>query len=115
MRARRPIPTLLAVTATTIAAAACGDTGSKHVDDAFEVERGVVKGGVRALRVARGDAVKVTIRSDVREEVHLHGIELEATVGPNRTGELEFVARHQGGYELELHESGLVLGAVVVS
>lgn len=81
----------------------------------IEVDGGEVKGGLRALRVKRGDAVKVTIRSDERDEVHLHGIDLEAPVGPGRPAELEFVAKDQGSYELELHESHVVLGAVVVS
>lgn len=79
------------------------------------VEGGVVKGGPRSLRVDKGDRVMIQITSDSEDEVHLHGIDIEADVAPRRQGTLEFTAKDQGSYELELHEAGTVLGAVVVS
>lgn len=76
---------------------------------------GLVKGGPKSLRVDKGAHVRITITSDAKDEVHLHGIDIEAPVGSGRPGILEFDARDQGSYELELHEAGTVLGAVVVS
>lgn len=75
---------------------------------------GVVKGGPQQFRVRRGDRVVITISSDAADEAHLHGIDTSATIPAGGTGRLEFTAEDQGSYELELHESGLVLGAVAV-
>lgn len=79
------------------------------------VKDGVVQGGPKSLRVDQGEHVMIVIQSDAADEVHLHGIDLEAEVGPGKGGMIQFEAKDQGSYELEMHESGTVVGAVVVS
>jgi hypothetical protein len=65
------------------------------------------------MPVTVGDKVRIEILSDEPDEAHLHGIDEEAEINP--VGAIEFEAEDAGSYELEFHDSGLVLGTVNVS
>lgn len=72
-----------------------------------------VEGGGR-MEVALGDLLTIRVRSDVADEVHLHGYDLHADVGPDVVGEISFDANVPGIFEIELENAGLVLGELVV-
>jgi FtsP/CotA-like multicopper oxidase with cupredoxin domain len=63
-------------------------------------------GGVRDITVDSGDTVRLQVRSDVPEEVHVHGYDRYIRVGPGRSGNASFEASLEGVYALELHGSG---------
>jgi hypothetical protein len=59
-----------------------------------------------------GQTVRITVTSDVAEEVHVHGFDLSVDLEPGEPGELEFEVTDNPGpglYEVELEESGLLL------
>ena len=64
--------------------------------------------------VARGERVRVVVRSDSPDEVHVHGYDREAPVAPGADAVIEFVADQSGLFEVETHESGLVLTQLLV-
>ena len=70
------------------------------------VEGGSVVGGIQRWQVAQGDDVRIIVRSDVADEIHLHGYDLEKPVGPGTPAVFAFAATIAGRFELELHESG---------
>jgi hypothetical protein len=70
---------------------------------------GRVEPALDRVEVARGESVRIVVSSDVPDEVHLHGYDLEAAVTPDEDAVIEFVADQTGLFELETHESGLVL------
>ena len=79
----------------------------------------VVQGGRRisepaVLKVHQGDDVKFRITSDVADEFHLHGYNLQVPVSPDRSAVLQFTAKLTGRFTYELHKSGLELGALEV-
>ena len=82
-------------------------------DDAVEVRvavrNGEVRPRLRRVKVPRGETVRLTVRADVREEVHVHGYDVSKNVRPGRAATLEFVADEQGVFEVELEHSGLQL------
>jgi hypothetical protein len=57
----------------------------------------------------RGTRMRIVVTSDEPDELHLHGYDLEAAIGPGEEGAIEFVADQTGLFELETHESRLVL------
>ena len=73
-----------------------------------------VDGGDR-VEVPLDSTVAIVITSDVTEEVHLHGYDLFADVGPDREGIIAFTADIAGKFEAELEGAGQFLVELVVS
>lgn len=59
--------------------------------------------------VAVGTMVRIEVRADVDDEVHVHGYDLFAQVSPGQPAELEFTADIPGAFEVEAEHSGLAL------
>lgn len=82
--------------------------------DAIEtIEISIVDGRVEPaldrVAVDQGETVRIVVSSDVPDEAHLHGYDLEASVSPDEDAVIEFVADQTGLFELETHEQGLIL------
>jgi hypothetical protein len=60
-----------------------------------------VDGIVRA-EAHKGERVLVAVRSDVADEVHVHGYDLMADVAPGKPVRIEFDANLTGRFEIEL-------------
>jgi len=78
----------------------------------IRIEAGTVTGAPDRLPVVVGQTVRITITSDVAEELHVHGVEelLALPAGEKQT--LEFVVPAEPGpglYEVELEGSSLLL------
>jgi hypothetical protein len=56
-------------------------------------------------RVNVNQRVTLRVTSDVADEVHVHGFNLTAPVGPDQPAELTFVADIHGIFEVELERS----------
>jgi hypothetical protein len=68
------------------------------------VAGGKVQGGVRREQVRRGDAVVLRVVADVADEVHLHGYDRSADVGPGKPAQISFTADIPGVFEVELEQ-----------
>lgn len=64
--------------------------------------------------VEQGTTVRIVVTSDRADVAHLHGYDLETAVGPGEEGVIEFVADQDGLYELETHDTQLVLLQLLV-
>jgi heme/copper-type cytochrome/quinol oxidase subunit 2 len=71
-------------------------------------------GGIQRLRVGRGDRVRIVVRSDVADEVHLHGYDLAVDVAPGNPARLELRATIAGRFEIELEEAGTPIAELEV-
>ena len=80
----------------------------------IEVRDGSVVGGVQRIGVDLGDMITIRIRSDVADEVHLHGYDLSQPVAPDAPAELTFSADIPGVFELELEERGMSIAQLEV-
>lgn len=80
----------------------------------IEVERGAPVGGVADIEVQRGDRVRLVVRADVADEVHVHGYDLFADVAPGDPAELRFRADLEGVYEVELEGSHTEIASLTV-
>jgi len=75
----------------------------------IRIREGAPVGGVKRIDVDAGDTARIEIASDAAGEIHLHGYDREAQVGPGRLTRLRFRADLEGIFELELHGPGTKL------
>ncbi|NUR84409.1 MAG: hypothetical protein HOY71_10025 [Nonomuraea sp.] len=66
------------------------------------------------MDVARGQQVTITVTSDVADELHVHGYDLERELKPGEPATITFTADITGVFEVETHRSELVLTQVAV-
>jgi hypothetical protein len=62
-------------------------------------------GGVKRIRVKKGDIVRFTVTSDKADSVHLHGYDVEKPVGPGTPARYVFKASIDGIFEVELENA----------
>ena len=74
-----------------------------------EVTGGQVSGDSGRVPIPAGTHVTLVVTSDVADEVHVHGYDIEGELEPGTPTELSFDATIPGVFEVELHESGTVL------
>lgn len=67
---------------------------------------GAVVGGIQRWQVAEGDRVRIVVRSDVDDELHLHGYDITKNVAPGAPAIFAFPATLPGRFELEAHHAG---------
>jgi hypothetical protein len=59
-------------------------------------------GGVKQLDHKKGDRVRLVVRSDVADEVHVHGYDLKKDVAAGGSVSFNFPASLEGVFEIEL-------------
>ena len=70
---------------------------------------GEVTGTSGREEVPLGEQVVLRISSDVAEEVHVHGYDLEGAIPAGGSVDIPLTASIPGVFEVELHDSGKVL------
>ncbi|GAB3933721.1 hypothetical protein GCM10027614_05310 [Micromonospora vulcania] len=66
------------------------------------------------VTVGKGQLVRITVTSDVADELHVHGYDLGARLPAGKAASVEFRADKTGLFEVETHETELVLFQLVV-
>lgn len=79
----------------------------------FEIAQGRVA-GPPLLAVTQGERVTLRVRSDVADELHVHGYDLSAPLPAGEVVALAFVAATAGRFEVELHRAHREIGALEV-
>lgn len=72
----------------------------------IEVRDGKPVGGVEELEFAAGDRIRFVVESDIADEIHVHGYDVEEEVDAGGSARFDFPATIEGLYEVELHHSG---------
>jgi hypothetical protein len=66
------------------------------------VRGGRAVGGVEKLEYAKGERVRLVVRSNVMDEVHVHGYDLTEEVAAGGSARFDFRAMIEGVFEVEL-------------
>lgn len=69
----------------------------------LSIKDGKMDGGLRTVRVVRGDAVVLRWTVDQPTILHLHGYDIEIEVRPDAPREMAFEARSTGRFPVEMH------------
>ena len=78
------------------------------------VRGGKPVGGIRRVTVPKNRVVVLFVRSDVPDEVHLHGYDIMRDVAPGSPVRLRFKATIPGRFEAELEDAGLQIADITV-
>jgi hypothetical protein len=102
-----PSPTQAPTAAPTAVASATPAPAVRTVAVAYA--GGEVTGTTGREEVPVGEQVVLRISSDVAEEVHVHGYDLEGAVPAGGSVDIPLTASIPGVFEVELHDAGKVL------
>jgi hypothetical protein len=69
----------------------------------IRIRGGAAVGGVQRVQATKGDTVRIVVRSDAPDELHLHGYDIYENAGPGQPGRFVFRADIEGIFELESH------------
>ena len=62
-------------------------------------------GGIKDVKVEKGGPVRIVVRSDVADDIHIHGYDIEKSVAPGKPARFQFDATIEGVLEIESHEA----------
>ena len=79
------------------------------------VAQGQPQDGIERPSVKKGNRVRLRVRSDVADEVHLHGYDLSANVAAGGSATIAFTADVAGRFEIELEGSGVQIAELTVT
>ena len=71
-------------------------------------------GGVEEIDVKKGDRVKLVVKSDTADQIHIHGYNLSKAVKPGVTARFNFKATIDGNFEIELENLGEQIAKLTV-
>jgi hypothetical protein len=78
------------------------------------VRDGALVRRIQRLRVERGARVRIVVRADVRDHVHLHGYDVMRDVGPGQPARFRFRATLTGRFEIELEDRHVLIAELEV-
>ena len=107
-----PSPSL-APSAKAVASGVASDTAQQTVS--LTVSGGKVTGDTGRVKVSLGTRVRITVTSDVADEIHVHLYDLTQEISANQPGSIEFVADKPGVVEVELEHAKLPLTHLEIS
>ena len=82
---------------------------------AIVVRGGKPVGGIKRATVTKDERVVLTVRSDVADEIHVHGYNLMKDVAPGAPAVIAFKATIPGRFEAELEQRGLQIAEISVN
>ena len=100
--------------AATTEAATTGESPGSESTFLVIVRDGKPAGGVQQFRAAKGSRVVLRVRSDVADEVHVHGYDLMLDVVPGKPVWFGFTASIVGRFEIELEDRGTPIAELEV-
>ncbi|HEX2162302.1 MAG TPA: hypothetical protein VHF88_10840 [Thermoleophilaceae bacterium] len=60
---------------------------------------------VAEVTVAKGERVRLVVRSDAPDEIHVHGYDISRDAAPGKPARFSFPATIEGIFEIESHEA----------
>ena len=79
------------------------------------IVNGVPKDGIVRKSVSEGDRVVLVVKSDVADEIHVHGYDLMRDVAAGGTARMPFTATLPGVFEVELEGHGVQIAELTVN
>ena len=102
-------------TATKTQATTTTKTTTVPAAEEIVVRDGKPVGGVQDLDFNSGDQIRFVVRSDVADEVHVHGYDKSEDVPANGSVRFTFPASIEGVFEVELEGRGVQIAELRVS
>ncbi len=103
--------------AAIVVPTACGSTtvAAKPVVISITVVNARPVGGIKRPTVKKGQTVRIVVKTNAGEAVHLHGYNIEKPVKVGKPTVIQFVAKVPGRFELALHPMDALLAQLTVT
>ena len=112
---RKALALAVALVAIAVPAAASAQTVAvKPVVISITAVNGRPVGGIKRQTVKKGQTVRLVVRTNVGTAIHLHGYNIEKNVKKGVPTVIQFVAKVQGRFALELHPMDALLAQLTV-
>src|SRR4051812_35594423 len=79
------------------------------------VKGGKPVGGIKEITVSKGDQLRFVVKSDVSDEIHVHGYDIMKDVKAGGKVSFSFPAKIDGEFEVELEGRGEQIAKLVVN
>jgi len=89
--------------------------GSDAVVVNVQVSGGRVRPGLQTMKVKAGQKVTITATSDVADSIHVHGYDKTLDLPAGEAASVSFVADVRGVFEVETHETELLVAKLAVT
>ena len=89
--------------------------GGADVKASIVLVDGEPEGGPVTIEATKGQTVRIVVRSDQPDEVHLHGYDVEQAASPGAPAVFRLTADLEGIFELESHVTETVIARLVVN
>jgi hypothetical protein len=99
---KKKSPAPAATTTSTSAGGGHTTTQQRPKPPTIVVEGGKPVGGVKRLEFTKGERARFVVRSDVADEIHVHGYDLKKNVPAGGRVSFSFPANVEGVFEIEL-------------
>ena len=76
---------------------------------------GAPQGGVLSIVVEEGERIRFNVKSDVADEVHVHGFDITEDVAAGGTAKLNFSADFTGIFEAEMEAAGVPVAELQIN
>ena len=115
--AGKPADSAAGTSASGSGSSSSSGTSSAAAEQRIEVTfaNGKAGGDTGRVKVAVGTSVALVVTSDVADQVHVHGYDIEKELSPGTPVTLTFDATIAGVFEVELHHANTVLLRLQVS
>ena len=87
---------------------------ARPVFQVIKIQNGKPVGGVQKIKVSKGDRVRFIVRSDVSDEVHVHGYDFHKDVKAGKQVRFNFPASIDGNFVIELENAKQQIAALQV-
>jgi hypothetical protein len=95
---------IVAALVIVLATSGGSDEASDHANVKITVSKGQPDGGLKHIKVRKGGTVDLAVTSDIADEVHVHGYDIEKPVKAGGTVTFHFKANMDGIFEVEVHK-----------
>lgn len=103
-----------ATTTTPAATTPAQTTPAAPAIPTIEVVDAKPKGGVERLEFDKGDTIRFRVRSDVADEIHVHGYDVAKEVAAGGSVTFSIPAKIDGRFEVELESRGVQIAELEV-
>ena len=95
--------------------AGADDPGTDAVGERIVVRGGRPVGGVARLEYESGEHVRFSVRSDVADEIHVHGFDITKDVPAKGSVRFAFPADIEGVFDVELHHADVKIAELRIT
>jgi len=100
---------------TTTTATSTSPSATAPAGPVVRVKGGQPVGGVKDITVKQGGVIRLTVTSDVSQEIHMHGYDIAKVAAPGAPARFVVPATINGVFEVELEKTAVQIAKLTVN